>query len=209
MKQFWQELKYAFYVIVHPFDGFWCIKREGKGSIRVANFIVFMLLITSVLSKQCTSFAFNLTDKDTLNIFKECLLVVLPIALWCVAGWSITTLMDGEGKPRDIYISCVYSTLPLILLNLPLVPITHMLSLDEGSLYTLVQGAAILWTGFLLFIATMTVHQYTISKTILMILLMILGMALIIFLVLLFFVLIQQLINFIYVMYKEFSLRFV
>jgi len=35
MKQFWQELKYAFYVIVHPFDGFWCIKREGKGSIKV------------------------------------------------------------------------------------------------------------------------------------------------------------------------------
>ena len=208
MKLFFEELKYAFYVILHPFDGFWCIKREGKGSIRVANALLAVLLITSVLTKQCTAFAFNLTDKDSLNIFKECLLVVLPVALWCVSGWSITTLMDGEGKPRDIYISCVYSLLPLILFNIPLVPISHFLSLDEQSLYSLLQYAAILWTGFLLFIATMTVHQYTIKKTVLMILLMILGMALIVFLSLLFFVLIQQLTNFIYVMYKEFSLRF-
>lgn len=53
----------------------------------------------------------------------------------------------------------------------------------------------------------MTIHQYTVGKTLLTVLIAIVGMAAILFLFLLFFALIQQLMNFLYIFYKEMTLR--
>ena len=52
-KQKWQRLlsslRYSLYVIFHPFDGFWDLSREKRGSLGAANIIVFLvcLLYTS------------------------------------------------------------------------------------------------------------------------------------------------------------------
>ena len=34
------SLLYSFHVIFHPFDGFWCAQREGKGDVRAASIII-------------------------------------------------------------------------------------------------------------------------------------------------------------------------
>ncbi|MBO5898585.1 MAG: hypothetical protein J6R04_06205, partial [Clostridia bacterium] len=41
-KTFGQELMYGFYTILHPFDGFWDLKHEKRGSLRAA--LVFLAL---------------------------------------------------------------------------------------------------------------------------------------------------------------------
>lgn len=209
MKKFLEEVRYGGYVITHPFDGFWCLKRENKGSIRTATVFYVVLIAVLVLTKQCTSFTFNETNLREFNIFIEILTVIIPVALWCIAGWSVTTLMDGEGTLKDIYISLSYALLPIIVIDLPLILLSHIISLNEGALYTFFQVAALLWAAMLIFSGTMTVHHYTPVKTILMIILTVIEMAIIAFLILLFFVLIQQLIDFLYIAYKELSLRLI
>ncbi|MGO4843943.1 hypothetical protein AB4144_67850, partial [Rhizobiaceae sp. 2RAB30] len=44
---------------------------------------------------------------------------MLPFILFCVANWSLTTLMDGEGKFLEIITAVGYSLLPFIILYLP------------------------------------------------------------------------------------------
>lgn len=201
------SLKFSFYVIFHPFDGFWCAKREKKGDARSATIILFLIVVTYILIRQMTGFIFNYNEPKDLNILSETLSIVIPFLLWCVSNWGITTLMDGEGTLKDIYIASAYALVPLIILNVPMIVLSNVVTLEEGSIYYVINSFAVIWAAFLMFIGIMTIHQYTIGKTILTILIAVVGMAGIIFFGLLFFALIQQVINFGYVLYKEMALR--
>ena len=49
LSRYGQSLKYALYVITHPFDGFWDLIHEKKGSIAAANTFLALFLIIRVL----------------------------------------------------------------------------------------------------------------------------------------------------------------
>ena len=68
-----QSLKYALHVIVRPFDGFWDLSREKRGSLAAANTIILLALITRVLKLQYTSFQFIVVHWATVNVLREML----------------------------------------------------------------------------------------------------------------------------------------
>ncbi|MFD2874882.1 YIP1 family protein [Paenibacillus rhizoplanae] len=115
--------------------------------------------------------------------------------------------MDGEGKFAEIVITTGYALLPLILINIPNILLSNVITLREASFYHLLDALATLWFVWLLFIGTMTVHQYTVLKTITTMLLTLAVVGIIIFLGLLFFNLIQQIVSFVYTVYQELSIR--
>ncbi|MER2139949.1 MAG: hypothetical protein ABS965_07620, partial [Succiniclasticum sp.] len=53
-----QSLRYALHVITHPFDGFWDLIHEKRGSIAAANTFLALFLIIRVLKLICTNFQF-------------------------------------------------------------------------------------------------------------------------------------------------------
>lgn len=201
------SLGYSFHVIFHPFDGFWDLKHEKRGSLPAAGIIIAVLIFTFVLRRQLTGFIFNGNDLKKLNIFTEILSVIIPYGLWCIANWCLTTLMDGEGSFTDILIATAYATVPLILINLPLILLSHIITAEEGAFYTFFAQLATFWCGLLVVLGTMVTHQYTMGKTIATSLFTIVGMGLIIFIGLLAFDLLQQMISFVYVIYREIAFR--
>ncbi|CAM4364314.1 YIP1 family protein [Paenibacillus alkaliterrae] len=205
--RFLKEARYSLHVAFHPFDGFWDLKYENKGKLRIALIILFAVTVTMILKRQYAGYVVNYNHPLELNSIDELKYIVLPFLLWCVANWSLTTLMDGEGKFKEIVIATGYAMLPLILIYLPNMVLSNVISLREASFYYLLESAAGLWFVWLLFIGTMTVHQYTVTKTILTMLLTVVVMGVIIFLGLLFFSLIQQIVSFVYTIYQELSLR--
>ncbi len=207
MNKIRDSLLYSFHVIFHPFDGFWCAQREGKGDPRAATIIIALVTMVYILSKQLTGFIFNTEIDQDFNLFSELLGVIVPVLLWCVANWSITTLMDGEGSFKDIYIATAYSLVPLILINVPMIILSRIIVQEEQRIYQALGILAVVWTGFLIFSGLMTIHQHTATKTVVTILIAVAAMAAMLFLFLLFFALIQQLINFVYMFYKEMTLR--
>ena len=56
MKNYIQSLKFALYCITHPFDGFWDLTHEKRGSIAAANTILILTLIVRIMKLQYTSF---------------------------------------------------------------------------------------------------------------------------------------------------------
>lgn len=205
--RFLKEARYSLHVAFHPFDGFWDLKYENKGKLRIALVILLAVTVTMILKRQYAGYVVNFNHPLELNSFDELKYIVLPFLLWCVANWSLTTLMDGEGKFQEIVIATGYAMLPLILIYLPNMLLSNVITLREASFYYLLESAAALWFVWLLFIGTMTVHQYTVTKTIMTMLLTVVVMGVIIFLGLLFFSLIQQIVSFVYTIYQELSLR--
>lgn len=202
-----KSLKYVFHLIFHPFDGFWDLKFEKRGSIPAAFTLVLLTIITFSIEKQSTGFLFNMNRLSELNIVVDVTTVLLLYILWCSANWCTTSLMDGKGRMLDILIAVGYSLAPLVIIRLPLVLISHFITTNEGSFYTVFQTISILWSLLLLFLGTMITHQYTVKKTILTCLITILGMGILMFIGLLFFNVIGRMMTFVVTIYKELRFR--
>lgn len=199
--------KNPFYTTAHPFNGFWEMKYENKGRVGIALGIVAALFITLVLKQQFSGFIVNYTDLSKFNSLKELQFVVLPFMLWCIANWSLTVLMEGEGSFKDIVMATGYALLPLVIIYLPQIALSHIVTLEESSFYYLLQSFAMLWTLWLLFVGTMTVHQYTPGKTIVTMLLTVVMIGIILFLSLLLFSVVQQMLSFVISISNEIRFR--
>lgn len=204
-----QVLQYPLYVIVHPFNGYWDLKydRNQKTNLMLSFGIVFLLILTNILGSQYSGFLVNFNNPKYLNSLLEVVYVVVPLLFWCVANWSLTTLMDGEGKFAEIFITTCFALVPIVLINFPWIWLSNFISLQESSFYYFSQTLAVIWSGLLLFVGIMTVHQFTPSKTIGTLLLTVVAMGFMAFLTLLFFNLIQQIVVFISTIYQEIVLR--
>lgn len=202
-------LKFPFYLIVHPYNGYWDLKyeRQQRSNLILAFSILALMIITNVLSSQYSGFLVNIYNPDEMNSLMEIVYVVVPILFWCVANWSLTTLMDGEGKFVEIFTSTCFALVPMIIIHFPLIWLSNVISMQEVSFYYVATSVAALWSMYLLFVGNMTVHQYTPSKTIGTIMLTVIAMGFMAFLCLLFFSLIQQIVSFITVIYQEITLR--
>lgn len=198
-----KELRFSFRVIFHPFDGFWDLKREHRGSLRAALTFVALLIFLTTFEKQSTGFLFNKVRLSDINVVVDILTVGLVYGLWCVANWCLTSLMDGEGSMKDILISMGYAIVPMLLIRLPMVIMSLAITADEGTFYQVLNVFSYIWTGFLVFFGTMVTHQYSFKKTVATCLCTILGMAIIVFIGLLFFNVIQQMITFGVTIYRE------
>jgi hypothetical protein len=199
--------KYPFYVLFHPFDGYWDLKYDNKGKLRISLVILLLLAITTILQRQYSGFLVNFNNPTELNSINELKYIVLPFILWCVSNWSLTTLMDGEGKFKEIVTATGYALLPLALIMLMNTIISNVITIQESALYYLLETVAFLWFLWLLFIGTMTIQQYSVMKTIVTMALTLVVMGIIMFLGLLFFSLMQQMIGFVLSIYNELSLR--
>ncbi|MCR5055169.1 MAG: YIP1 family protein [Lachnospiraceae bacterium] len=204
--QYARELKYGLHVIFHPFDGFWDLKREKRGSLPAALTFVILTIMITTIEKQCTGFLFNQVRLKDVNVVVDILTVTLLYVLWCVANWCLTSLMDGEGKMKDIFIATGYALLPMILIRVPMVIMSLGITAEEGTFYYVLSAVSYIWTGILIFFGTMVTHQYSFKKTVLTCVCTVVGMGIIMFIGLLFFNVIQQMITFATTIYKE--LRF-
>lgn len=190
-------LQYSLYLIFHPFKGFWDLKHEKKGNVYSAWVIVCLLSILLILRRQFTGFILNFNKQNEMNVFVEILSVLAPLGLWCLSNWCITTLVDGEGSLKDIFITTAYALTPVVLINIPMLLLSNVMILEETVFYTVLDALSVLWAALLILIGIMTVHQFTMPKTIATIAVAVVGMIIILFLILLFVSIIQQIVSFV------------
>lgn len=205
-KPVWDGLKFSGRILFHPFDGFWDMKHERRGNRYAAALIVAALTLTFAAKGQLTGFLFNFTDDLEFNLFYKITSVLLPFFIWCVANWCITTLVDGEGSFGDIAMVTAYAVVPLVIIQLPLVLLGHVITLQEQPFYQILDAVSVLWFALLLFCGILTIHQFSVGKTILTIGIAVLGMVILLFLVLLFLSLIQQMGGFLRILLNEIQL---
>lgn len=200
-------LKYAFYVILHPFDGFWDLKYEKRGRTWVATLFVVLTIVAFAMERSLSGFAIASVPDRHLDIIHELKFVLVPLALFLVGNLSITTLMEGKGNLIQTYNAVGYCLLPLILVKIPVTIISNMLTADEMMYVTLFNTLAIVWVAMLLFCALMNTHEYTAGKTVGTVIITAVAMVIICFICVLFFSLFSELIGFVYTVIQELQYR--
>ncbi|ETT66784.1 Yip1 family protein [Paenibacillus sp. FSL H8-0457] len=202
-------IRFPLNLMVHPFEGYWDLKydRNRKFTLIISFCVLFLVAVTNILGSQYSGFLVHVYNPETMNSFMEIVYVIVPVLFWCVANWSLTTLMDGEGKFVEIFTSTCFALMPLVIIQFPWIWLSNLVSLQETAFYYFSNSVAVLWFVYLLFIGNMTVHQFSPSKTIGIMMLTLVAMGFMAFISLLFFSLVQQIVAFISVIYQEFVMR--
>jgi len=210
-KAWWQHLgktlKYSLYTAVHPLDGFWDLTHEKRGSLAAANIIIALAILVDVMRLTLTSFQFVMINMEYFNAAIVMMRIILPVFLWVVANWSLTTLMDGKGRMLDIYMAIAYALAPSVIINAVMIILSQFITFDEGAIYYVLAGFSVLWTAILILAGMMMVHDYSLTKTILSSLLTIVGMGVMVFVFVVFFSLISDAAAYFISLYKEILFR--
>ena len=209
MKKYFSKEKwrYLLYTMNHPMDGFYWIRHRDYGSVPIAIVLVILFSLCFSLNRICANFIVNDIEPTTVDSLEELSGILLLYALLCVANWSITCLMNGEGRMKDIAIAIGYGCAPLIPAFLLATAMSHFITEEEAAFYTMILGLGIAYGASLVLIGIMQVHNYTLSKTLQTLLLTFVAVLIIIFVALLLADLLGQVINFIRSLYIEIIFR--
>lgn len=200
------HLFYGFHIIFHPFDGFWDMKKEKRGSPLAAT--IYLLLACGVFIYQAFGEGFIRNPFGMYNNFiMQSLSIIIPAALFIIANWCLTTLFDGEGSMKDIYMVTCYSLIPLIIVTFFCTLATHIVTVEELAIIDMVNTVMAIWVGALIFFGIMVVHDYSLGKNVLTFLGTFVGIAFIMFIVVLFSGLLLKMINFVNAIYVEVTYR--
>ena len=200
-------MKQALYILRHPVYGVWDMKRLKTGRYRDGFLLILLAIVATTFNRQVRAFVFNPYYNVPLDIVKQVALVVLPVVLFTLANWSITTLTEGKGGFKDIFMVTCYSLMPLIIFQFVTPLLSHLMTLDQQVYLTIIDLVGYAWTGLMLLLGIQEIHEYSKGKMVSTLLLTVIGAAIIVFVALLFFSLLQELGSFVYSIYREFSLR--
>lgn len=137
----------------------------------------------------------------------QVLSVAIPVLLWVTSNWCLTTLFEGEGSFKDVFIATGYAVAPLPFFIVISTLLTHILTLQEAGIVSMLQTIGYVWVGLLLFFGIMITHDYQLVKNILTVIGTIVGMAFIMFLAILFSTLIGKIVGFVSNIITEVSFR--
>ena len=207
LSRYKDSLRYALHVITHPFDGFWDLVHEKRGTIAAANTFLLLFLVIRVLKLILTNFQFISAPVQHINVLEEMGSLRLPFLVLCIANWAMTTLFEGKGRFKDIYMGMCYALVPYIIIQLPMILISNMLTYEEGSLYSVMISFSVIWSVFLVFVGLMEIHDYGPGKTFIFLIVTIVGAAVILFLMLVFFSLLSDAVAFFVSFYREIVFR--
>jgi hypothetical protein len=202
-KIFKEQLHYLKYAMFHPFDGFYEIKYRGKGSALIASVILILYGIMQCVSYQYTGFVMNMNaifQMNSISIFISALSVFL---LFTVSNWTITTLFNGKGNMRDIYIVLGYSVVPMLLLNGVTVFISNFVITEEVIILRSLQGIGVVWFVFILLAGLCIIHEYSFAVNIKTLLATAVAAFIIVFLGILFFSLMERMYYFVMTVAQE------
>ena len=205
-KSYLEELLFVFHLQFHPFDGFWDLKHEQRGSVRGGLTIMGITILAFFYQSIGRGYIFNPRDRYS-TILVQIVSIVVPVLLWCAGNWCLTTLFEGEGSLKDIFIATSYSLAPLPLLVIVSTIFTNVLTLQEGTIVSLLVTIGYIWVAFLLFFGMLVTHDYSLGKNVLITICTIVAMAVIMFVAILFSSLLVKMVTFVVSIITEISNR--
>ena len=204
------ENKYTFplYTLTHPSDGFGQFKyRRELPSYLLSAIIILAFFFIKVYEFFGTGYIFNTNRPEDYSILSTFIGSIAIYILFVIGNWAVCSLMDGNGKMKEIASVTAYALIPYILSILVNTLLSNFLTLDEGMILSIVTIVGVAWTAMLLIVGLSQIHQYYIGKTVATVVISVFAMIIIAVLVFLLFSLVQQVLYFFTSIVEELQLR--
>ena len=194
---------YSFRFIRHPEDSVYETRKNNRSTILSSTIVLLILFAEYLLGLVYTGFIFNNTIIEETILLREGVKIVLPIILFIIANYLMSSLMEGEGRFKDIFVSTIGSLTPIIIIYPIVIIISNVLTNQESFLYSFLIVVMFIWTGLLLFMNIKNTHNYTVKQTIVNLLLTVFMLVILILVILVVYVMVYQVYSFIADLVKE------
>jgi DNA-binding beta-propeller fold protein YncE len=201
------DLLFLFRFLKHPIDSYYELKWNGKGSVLSATILYFLLFVLYLIFRFQTGFIFTTNRSGEANLLMEFAIIFIPLISFIIVNYLVSTINDGEGRFRDIYIGTVYALAPYLIFILPVTLLSLILTLNEAFIYEFSMLIIYSWCFIILFIMIKEIHNFSFSETIKNILTTLFGMVILLLVVLIIIVLMDQVYDFVFSIIKEVLLR--
>ena len=115
---FTEMWKFPIYILLHPLKGFEEFKRYKRGKMSVAIAFVVIACIVNIMKFQYTGFIVNMKSIRDMKSLAQIFYVVGAVAVVTIGNWSVTTLFDGKGNMKNIFMMVCYCLFPYIVCNI-------------------------------------------------------------------------------------------
>lgn len=203
-----EVIAYPAFILTHPVDGWQSFKQEKRGKMKYALTILGLYVVMEMLAYKYLGPVVNTNNPYKFNSIIILVYGIMPSILLSVANWSVTALMDGKGKMKEIFMMACYSYFPVMIIGYISIIASNFITIDEAQFLTLLTILGYVLTGFMAITGLMSIHEYGLGKVFGSIFATIIATAIISFLALLVFNLAEQIYAFIYQVYEEFSTRY-
>lgn len=201
------DVLYMKHFLVNPLDAYYELKRKNRVSLLGATLLYIWFTILQITEIYAKGYLFTWVNPIDVSIIRIIVLALVPIILWTVSNYLVSTINDGEGRFKDIYKGTIYALSPYLTFALPLQLLTNVLTLNESFIYSFSMGFIITWCAILLFLMVKEVHNYTIGESIKNILLTLFGIVLIVLTLFILILLINHELDFIESIVQELKIR--
>lgn len=203
------QVLYSFQILKNPYDTCYGIKREKRASYLSALIVLLIFFVLYVLNKYFTGFLFKMMPDGYYELLTDFLTVFGAFLLLTICCYLVCTITDGEARFRDIFISCAYALVPMIIFQPIALILSNVLTFNEQFFITLINVVSIGWTGLLIVLVLMYQNDYTVKKTLWTIVLTLFCVLVVVALIVVLYMLISQMVDFVVSIYGEVVYRFV
>ena len=200
-------IKFPAYILAHPLKGFEEFKRYKRGKMSVALVFIVLTIFIYILKFQYEGFLVNDNNIKDLNSFEQIASVAGAVIVVTVGNWAVTTLFDGKGNMKEIFMMICYCLYPFIWSTSIGIILSNILTEDEMAVHTLVSIIGVVLLVYMFFFGIISIHEYGLVQCLLTILFTIIAVLIVLFACLLFFDLFQRMYGFVYTLYREITLR--
>ena len=181
--KFWDSVVYGFYITRHPFNGYWGLKAEKRGTVAGGIFWLGLASVSAIFAELGACYVQKVENPSVINALSNTL---FPLLLAMVANVCFTTLMDGKGTFKEVFMAISYATVPYAVTTIPFTLISYVLTEQELGILTMCSSVVLAWVLMLVFCGLMSVHDYSFGKNVIVCLLTVAGIAFILFILIIF-----------------------
>lgn len=157
--QYGREAKDAWYMMFHPYEGFYRLK-ERKISVSMILTLLLLAIGIRLLSIYGMGFIFHPYDLSRVNIKLSLATMIVPWVTWVIANYLVSSVKGGEGRFREILQASTYALVPYIVLMIPATLISNIVVLEERIIIDLIVKIMWLWVILLFFVMTQVIHNF-------------------------------------------------
>ena len=197
-----EKLRVASRTLMHPFESFYDVKFKGMGSMRIAVVLLVLYYVATVAVDLWGGFMYVMPNASY-NALLTLGGTVGVVLLWSLCNWGVTTLLEGKGTLKQVFLVTCYSLVPSIAYQVIYLVCTYVIVPSNTSMLDIVGLVCTLLTFVLLIIGLITIHEYSFFKALFSGLLSVVGMLFVGFILFMVFTLGQNCIMFILNIFVE------
>ncbi len=214
------DVLYMFRVARHPNDRYYDIrvgnvryhKRKagyghGHATAIGATVIYILAFIVYMIYRTGKGFIYQYVSVEDMDIAGTVAGFFVLISLFIICNWLVTSINDGDGNLKTVYMLPAYALAPLMIGMLIITALSYALTYNESFILTLILVVSIIWSVVILFCGLMNVHDYTFKETVKSIVMTFFFMVVALIIALILTIMFEQLLSFIISVGRELVLN--